>query len=59
VSTREGDGHGLGLALARQAAGSLGGDVTLADPGGAAHGAVFTARLPNALAVMPTVDVRS
>jgi two-component system CitB family sensor kinase len=59
VSTREGDGHGLGLALARQAAGSLGGDVTLADPGGAAHGAVFTARLPNALAVTPTVDVRS
>jgi two-component system CitB family sensor kinase len=50
VSTRDGESRGLGLALARQAARSLGGDVELADPGGAEHGAVFVARLPEVLA---------
>ncbi|GDY31945.1 histidine kinase [Gandjariella thermophila] len=50
VSTRDGESRGLGLALARQAARSLGGDVELADPGGADHGAVFVARLPQVLA---------
>ncbi len=52
VSTRVGEGNGLGLALARQAARSLGGDVHVAHPGGreAEHGAVFVARLPAALA---------
>jgi len=49
VSTRDGDGRGLGLALARQAARSLGGEVELADPGGDGHGAVFVARLPGVL----------
>ncbi|WP_338596401.1 sensor histidine kinase [Saccharopolyspora sp. SCSIO 74807] len=49
VSTKEGQGRGLGLALTRQAAGSLGGEVRLTDPGGAEHGAVFVARLPGAL----------
>ena len=50
VSTREGEGRGLGLALTRQAARSLGGDVRLTDPGGGDHGAVFVARLPEVLA---------
>jgi two-component system, CitB family, sensor kinase len=50
VSTRDGEARGLGLALARQAARGLGGDVTLADPGGDGHGAVFVARLPEVLA---------
>ena len=49
VTTRDGDGHGLGLALARQAARRLGGDVLLTAPGGDDHGAVFEARLPKAL----------
>jgi sensor histidine kinase regulating citrate/malate metabolism len=49
VTTRDGDGHGLGLALARQAARRLGGDVRLTAPGGDDHGAVFEAHLPNAL----------
>lgn len=56
-TTRISAGHGLGLALARQAARSLGGDVRLADPGaaenavdgGGGHGAVFVAQLPAAL----------
>ncbi|AHI00332.1 sensor histidine kinase [Kutzneria viridogrisea] len=50
VSTRDGEGRGLGLALTRQAARSLGGDVRLADPGGTEHGAVFSATLPEVLA---------
>jgi two-component system CitB family sensor kinase len=49
VSTSDGEGRGLGLALARQVAASLGGDVRLGDPGGDGHGAVFTARLPDVL----------
>ena len=51
LSTREGEGRGLGLALSRQAARSLGGDVKLTDPGGGdcGHGAVFVAELPEVL----------
>ncbi|MGW6032237.1 ATP-binding protein [Gordonia terrae] len=49
-------GRGMGLALARQIARRIGGDVWVADAGGAAHdgdgprGAVFVARLPGVLA---------
>jgi two-component system CitB family sensor kinase len=49
VSTCDGEGRGLGLALARQAARRLGGDVRLAVPGSDEHGAVFEARLPAVL----------
>jgi two-component system CitB family sensor kinase len=49
VSTRAGDSRGLGLALARQTARSLGGDVWLAHAAQAEHGAVFAARLPYVL----------
>src|SRR6266545_4456716 len=55
VSTRDGDDHGLGLALAQHAARARGGQIRLADTGSAAdassagHGAVFVARLPAAL----------
>ncbi|GAA3359438.1 sensor histidine kinase [Saccharopolyspora gregorii] len=49
-TSKDGEGHGIGLALARQAARALGGEVRLADPGGGAHGALFVARLPGALA---------
>jgi two-component system CitB family sensor kinase len=49
VSTCDGDGRGLGLALARQAARRLGGDVRLIAASGDGHGAVFEARLPRAL----------
>jgi two-component system CitB family sensor kinase len=51
VSTRDGESRGLGLALARQAARSLGGDVKLTNPGGGdcGHGAVFVAELPEVL----------
>jgi two-component system CitB family sensor kinase len=49
VSTCDGDQRGLGLALARQAARRLGGDVRLAAAEGEGHGAVFEARLPEAL----------
>ncbi|GAA2500044.1 hypothetical protein Ahu01nite_035330 [Winogradskya humida] len=49
VSTRDGDGRGLGLALARQAARKLGGDVRLARAAGDGHGAILEARLPGAL----------
>ena len=50
VSTKLAPGHGLGLALARQAARAGGGDVWLADPGGEVGGALFVARLPAMLA---------
>jgi two-component system CitB family sensor kinase len=46
VSTKDDDGHGLGLALARQAAAALGGRIWLAD---SETGAVFVAELPNIL----------
>jgi two-component system, CitB family, sensor kinase len=49
VSTKDGEGHGLGLALTRQAVASLGGELRLADPGGPDHGAVFSATLPEVL----------
>jgi two-component system, CitB family, sensor kinase len=49
VSTKTVPGHGLGLALARQAARAHGGDVWLADPGDADHGALFVAALPGLL----------
>jgi two-component system CitB family sensor kinase len=49
VSTCDGEGRGLGLALARQAARRLGGDVRLTTASGDGHGAVFEARLPGAL----------
>jgi two-component system CitB family sensor kinase len=49
VSSRPGDQRGLGLAIARQAAQSVGGDVWLAQPGGDGEGAVFAARMPRVL----------
>lgn len=49
VSTKLAPGHGLGLALARQAARARGGDVWLADPGGDSSGALFVAKLPDLL----------
>lgn len=49
VSTKMAPGHGLGLALARQAARACGGDVWLATPGGADNGALFVAALPGLL----------
>lgn len=51
MSSSDREGRGLGLALSRQAARSLGGEVRLANPGGGdtGHGAVFVARLPGAL----------
>jgi two-component system CitB family sensor kinase len=52
VSTRAEVGRGLGLALARQAARRLGGDVRLTAGGGDGHGAVFEASLPHALAAV-------
>jgi len=57
VSTRAGDNRGLGLALAGQAARSLGGSLTLADPGGTDGGAVIVAALPGALAESPVDGV--
>ena len=56
VSTRAGGSRGLGLALARQAAHSVGGEVWLTQPGAAGSGAVFAARLPAVLAVTAEVD---
>jgi two-component system CitB family sensor kinase len=49
VSTKIAPGHGLGLALAKQAARARGGDVWLADPGGEESGALFVAALPGML----------
>ena len=53
VSTRDEPGRGLGLALARQAARRLGGDVRLTAGRGDGHGAVFEASLPHALVAVP------
>lgn len=50
VSTKASGGRGLGLGLVRQVARALGGDVWIADAGGAEDGAVFVARLPGAVA---------
>ena len=50
VSTKINPGHGLGLALARQAARSRNGDVWLANPGNDTTGALFVAKLPGLLA---------
>ncbi|SDZ40123.1 two-component system, CitB family, sensor kinase [Amycolatopsis xylanica] len=49
VSTKLSPGHGLGLALARQAARARGGDVWLANPGDEESGALFVAALPGML----------
>ncbi|WP_370950135.1 ATP-binding protein [Amycolatopsis sp. cg5] len=49
VSTKLSPGHGLGLALARQAARARGGDVWLANPGDEENGALFVAALPGML----------
>ena len=61
VSTRAGaesgvHGHGVGLSLSRRLARTMGGDVWLADPGGAEDGlgAVFAARLPGVLTTADT-----
>lgn len=51
VSTKLAPGHGLGLALARQAARARGGDVWLANAGDAESGALFVAALPDMLSV--------
>ncbi|WP_246023155.1 ATP-binding protein [Nocardia yunnanensis] len=64
VSTKAGGGpggRGLGLALARQVARARGGEVRLADPGGAAggekplRGAEFIARMPGVLSEQEAV----
>ncbi|WP_249124722.1 ATP-binding protein [Saccharopolyspora erythraea] len=49
VSSKGGGNRGLGLALCRQAARSLGGDVRLAEPEDGTGGAVFVAVLPGVL----------
>ncbi len=56
VSTKLTPGHGLGLALARQAARARDGDVWLADPGGATAGALFVAKLPGLLDRLEETD---
>ncbi|MFT4264340.1 MAG: sensor histidine kinase [Nocardioides sp.] len=43
-------GRGMGLALSRQLARRIGGDIVVADPGGVEGGAVLVARLPGVLA---------
>jgi len=49
VSTKIAPGHGLGLALARQAARARGGDLWLANAGNGESGALFVAALPDML----------
>ncbi|MBP3978085.1 sensor histidine kinase [Microbacterium sp. BLY] len=46
-------GHGIGLPLATEIARRHGGDLWVIDPGGADHGAVFAARLGDALDPTP------
>jgi two-component system, CitB family, sensor kinase len=57
VSTRDGADRGLGLVLARQAARSKGGDVSLAAGHADNHGAVFVARLPGVVAAAGPPEV--
>ena len=46
-------GRGMGLAIVRQLARRIGGDVVIADPGGPGrHGAVLVARLPGVIATV-------
>jgi two-component system CitB family sensor kinase len=53
VSTRDGDGRGQGLALARNAAEGRGGWLRLIHPGDGERGAVFAAELPGVLVTDP------
>ncbi|WP_101848686.1 sensor histidine kinase [Zhihengliuella sp. ISTPL4] len=46
-------GHGIGLPLATEIARRSGGDLWIIDPGGADHGAVFAARLGDAVDAAP------
>ncbi|MEC3981906.1 sensor histidine kinase [Amycolatopsis sp. H20-H5] len=59
VSTKIAPGHGLGLALARQAARTHDGDVWLADAGGGETGALFVARMPETLAARESLEDRT
>ncbi|MED5803420.1 sensor histidine kinase [Gordonia sp. Z-3] len=49
-------GRGMGLALSRQIARRIGGDIWVADPGGDDGGAVLVARLPAVLETAQTAD---
>ena len=51
--------RGLGLALVRQVARVMNGDVWLADPGNGDTGAVFVARLPGVLAATERAPAES
>ncbi len=48
-------GHGIGLPLATEIARRSGGDLWIIDPGGPDHGAVFAARLGDAVDPAPRV----
>jgi two-component system CitB family sensor kinase len=56
VTTRDEEGHGIGLGLVRQVARARGGDAWLA-PAGPAGGAVFVVRLPGALTPVHQLEV--
>ncbi|MEW9265536.1 ATP-binding protein [Kineococcus endophyticus] len=56
VSTRDEEGHGIGLGLVRQVARARGGDAWLA-PASAGSGAVFVVRLPGALTPVHQLEV--
>ena len=59
VAPEEGDdpvhGHGIGLPLATEIARRSGGELWIIDPGGPGHGAVFAARLGDAVDPAPRV----